>query len=120
MSDYKSVRRFAKNLELHDLASGNNLTAFESGGFSSWENIKSFAWGVKNTIDANMKLFAVYDRDYYCQEEIEGILESLKAELTHAHIHERKEMENYLLVLPVLQRVLEKQIENKQRRSGEE
>lgn len=120
MSDYKSVRRFAKNLELHDLASGNNLTAFESGGFSSWEKIKSFAWGVKNTIDANMKLFAVYDRDYYCQEEIEGILDSLQAELTHAHIHERKEMENYLLVLPVLQRVLEKQIENKQRRSGEE
>lgn len=120
MSDYKSVRRFAKNLELHDLASGNNLTAFESGGFSSWEKIKSFAWGVKNTIDANMKLFAVYDRDYYCQEEIEGILESLQAELTHAHIHERKEMENYFLVLPVLQRVLEKQISNRQRRSGEE
>ncbi|WP_299177565.1 ATP-dependent endonuclease [uncultured Neptuniibacter sp.] len=120
MSDYKSVRRFAKNLELHDLASGNNLTAFESGGFSSWEKIKSFAWGVKNTIDANMKLFAVYDRDYYCQEELDGILESLQAELTHAHIHERKEMENYFLVLPVLQRVLEKQIENRQRRSGEE
>ncbi|WP_136681233.1 ATP-binding protein [Neptunomonas sp. XY-337] len=120
MSDYKSVRRFAKNLDLHDLASGNNLTAFESGGFSSWEKIKSFAWGVKNTIDANMKLFAVYDRDYYCQEEIGEILESLQAELTHAHIHERKEMENYFLVLPVLQRVLEKQIENRQRRSGEE
>ncbi|QCG48978.1 ATP-dependent nuclease [Aeromonas schubertii] len=119
MSDYKSVRRFAKNLGLHDLASGNNLTAFESGGFSSWEKIKSFAWGVKNTIDAKMKLFAIYDRDYYCQEEIDSILDSLKAELSHAHIHRRKEMENYLLVIPVLERVLAKQLESKRRRSGE-
>ena len=119
MDDYKSIRRFAKNLELHDLASGNDLTAFESGGFSSWEKIKSFAWGVKNTIDANMKLFAVYDRDYYCPEEIENILISLQSELTHAHIHKRKEMENYFLVIPVLERVLAKQVNSRNRRAGE-
>lgn len=119
MGDYKSVRRFAKNIGLHDLASGNDLTAFESGGFSSWEKIKSFAWGVKNTIDADMKLFAVYDRDYYCEEEIDEILGSLKAELTHAHIHQRKEIENYLLVIPVLERVLSKQVALRNKRSGE-
>lgn len=119
MGDYKSVRRFAKNIGFNDLASGNDLTAFESGGFSSWEKIKSFAWGVKNTIDADMKLFAVYDRDYYCEEEIDEILESLKAELTHAHIHQRKEIENYLLVIPVLERVLTKQVALRNKRSGE-
>lgn len=119
MSDYKSVRRFAKNLGFNDLASGNDLTAFESGGFSSWEKIKSFAWGVKNTIDTKMKLFAIYDRDYFCQEEIDTILDGLKAELSHAHIHQRKEMENYLLVIPVLEIVLVSQLESKSRRSGE-
>lgn len=120
MSDYKSIRRFAKNLGLSDLASGNDLTAFESGGFSSWEKIKAFAWGLKNTIDARMKLYVVYDRDYYCQEEIESILCGLRSELTSAHIHSRKEMENYFLVLPVLQRVLEKRLQSRNRRSGEE
>lgn len=119
MSDYKSIRRFAKNIGLHDLASGNDLTAFESGGFSSWEKIKSFAWGVKNTIDTNMKLFAIYDRDYYCQEQINEILDDLKTELTQAHIHQRKEMENYFLVIPVLERALAKQISGRKRRSGE-
>ncbi len=119
IADYKSIRRFAKNLGLNELASGNDLTAFESGGFSSWERIKSFAWGVKNTIDANMKLFAVYDRDYYCSDEIEYILDGLKTELTYAHIHQRKEMENYLLVIPVLERVLIKQVDFKNRRTGE-
>lgn len=119
MGDYKSVRRFAKNIGLNDLASGNDLTAFESGGFSSWEKIKSFAWGVKNTIDADMKLFVVYDRDYYCEEEIGEILNSLNAELTHAHIHQRKEIENYLLVISVLERVLSKQVVLRNKRSGE-
>ena len=119
MSDYKTIRRFAKNLGFSDLASGNDLTAFESGGFSSWEKIKAFAWGIKNTIDATMKLFAVYDRDYYCQEEIESILCGLRSELTAAHIHGRKEMENYLLVIPVLQRVLEKRVHSRSRRAGE-
>jgi hypothetical protein len=64
MSDYKTIRRFAKNLGFSDLASGNDLTAFESGGFSSWEKIKALSWGIKNTIEETMKIFAVYDIDY--------------------------------------------------------
>jgi predicted ATP-dependent endonuclease of OLD family len=118
MSDYKIIRRFAKILGYDELSSGNRLTAFESGGFSSWQKIKSFAWGVKNTIDSNMKLFAIYDRDYYCADELRNILNDLQSELTHAHIHERKEIENYLLNINVLERVLKKQIENKIVRSG--
>lgn len=119
MDDYKIVRRFAKNVGFSALSSGNELTAFESGGFSSWDKIKSFAWGVKNTIDANMKMFAIYDRDYYCEEEISSILESLKSELTCAHIHRRKEIENYLLVIPVIERVFLKQVELRNRRSDD-
>jgi len=34
-----------------------------------------FCLGCKNTIDAKMKLFRDIDRDYYCQEEIDSILE---------------------------------------------
>ncbi|MDI1301935.1 MAG: AAA family ATPase [bacterium] len=119
MSDYKIIRRFSKTLGLLELSSGNDLTAFESGGFSSWEKIKSYAWGVKLTIDSNMKMFAIYDRDYYCQNEIDEILGNLKAELTSAHIHKQKEIENYLLNIKVLERVLDKQIEIKNKRSEE-
>ena len=45
MMDYKVLRRFAKNLGYTALASGNDLTAFESGGFSSWQKIKHFCLG---------------------------------------------------------------------------
>lgn len=118
MNDYKVIRRFAKNLGYSDLATGNDLTAFESGGFSSWGKIKSFAWGIKQTIDANLKLFAVYDRDYFCDEELEEIRKSLTSELSCAHIHERKEIENYFLNIDVLERVLDAQLSLKDKRSG--
>ncbi|WP_217512936.1 ATP-dependent nuclease [Vibrio metschnikovii] len=118
MADYKSIRRFAKNMGFNDLASGNDLTSFESGGFSSWEKILSFAWGVKNTIDSSLKLFAVYDRDYYCQEKINEITKKLSAELSFSHIHSRKEMENYLLIIPVLERAFMKQLYAREQRVG--
>lgn len=117
-SDFKTLRRFAKVLGFNELSTGNDLTAFESGGFSSWEKVKSFAWGAKRTIDANIKIFAVYDRDYYCEEELSAISADLKKELFDAEILSRKEMENYLLDIGVLQRVLEKQIDQKNKRQG--
>lgn len=116
--DFKTIRRFAKALGFDQLSTGNDLTPFESGGFSSWEKVKSFAWGAKRTIDANLKIFAIYDRDYYCDEEILGIENELRKELTDAQILARKEMENYLLNVDVLQRVLKKQLASKIKRTG--
>ena len=116
--DFRTIRRFAKALGYDELATGTDLTAFESGGFSSWERIKAFAWGVKRTIDAEMKLFAVYDRDYFCDEEIAEITGELRKELTDAAILERKEMENHLLNVEVLQRTMLKQLEARNKRQG--
>jgi len=116
--DFKTLRRFSRVLGQDELSTGNDLTAFESGGFGSWEKIKAFAWGAKRTIDANIKIYAIYDRDYFCDEEVTQIEESLKKELTGATILARKEMENYLLNIDVLQRVMERQLEQKNRRQG--
>lgn len=116
--DFKTLRRFSKIIGFDDLSTGSDLTAFESGGFGSWEKIKAFAWGARRTIDANIKIYAIYDRDYFCDEEVDQTEQSLRKELTGARILSRKEMENYLLHIPVLQRVMEKQLEQKNRRQG--
>lgn len=116
--DFKTLRRFAKVLGLDGLSTGNDVTAFESGGFTSWEKVKSFAWGAKRTIDSRLKIFAVYDRDYFCDEEIANISIELGKELTGSHILAKKEMENFLLDVDVLERVLQKQLEQKNKRQG--
>lgn len=118
LKDFKTLRRFARVLGFDDLSSGNDLTPFESGGFGSWEKVKSFAWGAKRTIDVNIKIFAIYDRDYYCDEHLQDIEFELKRDLTDAQILSRKEMENYLLNINVLQRVLDKQLAAKRKRNS--
>jgi energy-coupling factor transporter ATP-binding protein EcfA2 len=115
--DYKIIRRFAKKMGLENLASGSDLTPLESGGFSSWERVKSLAWGLKETLQADIKICAVYDHDYWCDEQILETEKTLNKELVFAHIHSRKEIENYLLVPDVLARAFEKAITEKEKRS---
>ena len=118
LNDYKILRRFARNLGLEDLASGNGMTALESGGFSSWPRVKALAWGFRKTLGAELRVAAVYDRDYWCDEQIDELIISLGSEIQLAHIHQRKEIENYLLVPHVLQRVVTRLLSEKVRRDG--
>lgn len=113
MTDYKILRRFARKLQLLELAAGSGLTVLESGGFSSWERVQALSWGFSRTLGSGLKIAAIYDRDYRSDLETESLLEALRMEINFAHFHGRKEIENYLLVPSVLQRVALKLIENR-------
>ena len=119
LNDYKLIRRFAATVGRHEISNSNEITPFESGGFSSWERVKAFAWGLSQTMEGTIDIAAVYDRDFYCAEFIDEMKAQLDSELVMSHVHERKEIENYLLSIPVLERVLEKQIINREERTGQ-
>lgn len=116
--DYKIIRRFAKNIGLQELFSGSEITAFESGGFSSWERVKSLAWGLQRTLGADIRIGAVYDRDYWCDDQVSATKQELNDNLHFAHIHKRKEIENYLLIPTAINRALRKHINERNTRSG--
>lgn len=118
LGDYKIIRRFAKIIGLQELFSGYEITAFESGGFSSWERVKSLAWGLQHTLGADIKIGAVYDRDYWCDAQIAETEQELSDNLYFAHIHKMKEIENYLLNPSVLNRALKKHTAEKNNRSS--
>lgn len=117
-SDFRLVRRFARKLGLNELASGTELTSIGSKGFASWERIRDMASGFETALGVGLHVGAVFDRDYWCREEIDSVLDDLKRHLEFAHIHERKEIENYLLVADVLERALDKAIQERARRTG--
>jgi len=50
-NDFAILRRLAKVMGLDGLAAGLGLTIVEAGGFSSWERVKSFAWGVATALE---------------------------------------------------------------------
>ena len=116
-NDFKILRRYAKLVGLSELAAGTDLTPFESGGFSSWERVNALSWGLRNTLGANIKIGAVYDHDYWCDDQIIETQEALQNELSFAHIHRRKEIENYLLVPSVLSRALGKALVEREKRT---
>lgn len=115
-NDYKIIRRFAKICGLSELSAGTGLTPFESGGFSSWERVHALSWGLKNTLGTDISIGAIYDHDYWCDEKIKETEEALTHELSFARIHQRKEIENYLLIPSVLTRAFERAIEDRNRR----
>jgi hypothetical protein len=117
--DYKIIRRFARKLKLTELSSGNDITQLASEGYSSWPKVQALAWGLKNTLGSEIKIAAIYDRDFWCEDEITQVELSLKTNLSYAHVHRRKEIENYLLVPAVLNRCVNKAIAERASRSGE-
>lgn len=116
--DFKVLRRFAKVIGLTDLAAGSGLTPLESGGFTSIEKIKGLAWGLKNSLGADILISAIYDHDFWCAEEIAKLQKDLESEIYFCHIHSCKEIENYLIQPSVLTRAVEKAILEKERRTG--
>jgi energy-coupling factor transporter ATP-binding protein EcfA2 len=117
--DFAILRQFARQLGLAELASGSDITPVASEGFSSWERVRSMGWGWQKAMGSVLLLGAVFDRDYLCEEEKNEIVEELNKYLSFAWIHQRKEIENYLLVPSVLQRALESSVRDRCSRNGE-
>jgi len=116
--DFRILRDFAHQIGLIELANQPNITAVSSEGFSHWERIRDFAWGLKKTPGSSLVVGVVLDRDYRCDEEIESIRQELTQRLKLTHIHSRKELENYLLDPVVLDRALKHKIVDASIRRG--
>jgi len=104
--DIGVIRRFARQLGFSELAAGTDITAVSSKGFSSWERVEALGWGIPLTLGRDLLIGAVYDRDYWCDEEIGAILTRLQGRIAFAAVHGRKEVENYLLVPSVLTKAI--------------
>ena len=116
--DDKILRRFARILGFDGLAAGNGVTVIESEGFGSWKKIEAAAWAFEKALKGQFKIGVIFDRDYFSNEEIEKVLGKLATHFTPVHIHERKEIENYMLVLEPLDRAIEKALRDRARRTG--
>lgn len=116
--DFRVLRRFARRLGLSELASGVGLIALRSGGFGSWQRISTLASGIADALGASLSIAAVYDRDYFCEDQIFDIIEKLSEHVILAHVHDRKEIENYFLIPDVLDRALHRANEERSTRSS--
>ncbi len=66
-----------------------------------------------------MLIAALFDRDFWCDEQLVKILDELRSNLSYAHIHHQKEIENYLLIPSAIDRALKTAVADRSRRGGE-
>jgi energy-coupling factor transporter ATP-binding protein EcfA2 len=116
--DFRLLRRFARKLGMPELAAGIGITSLESGGFGSWQRVTILAAGIAEALGSTLAIAAVYDRDYYCEEEIADVSSTLRTQLKLAHVHQRKEIENYLLVPAALDRAIARALAERTVRTG--
>ena len=119
-TDYKIIRKFARKLGNLEISSGSLITAIELGGFTAWEKLGAFAWGYRNAFSQELKIGVIFDRDYFCDEEIESIQSELKKNsIPFVFHHDAKEIENLLIIPTVIERIVVLGINDRNQKTGE-
>lgn len=119
--DERILRRFAIRLGVTEVSHMERIAVVESGGFARWQSLLLLAEGIERTLGATLALCAVFDADFYCQEELDTVRRSLSEKLAFVHIHDQKEIENFMLSRLPIQRAVDKLVRDRIRRNpGEE
>ena len=73
------------------------ITVVPIGGFSQRHRIEDAAWTFEKVLKAEISIAAILDRDYRCCEEIDAIVQTVRATVPNFFVLAGKEIENYLL-----------------------
>ena len=103
--DMSIIRELAKTVGADDLAREHNCAVIEIKGFSNWVRVEPFKWFVSDFLDGSVDVYVLLDRDYRADADVGQVCSTLEAVGVHAHVWERKELENYLLDPTALARV---------------
>ena len=102
--DVKLLAKLAAVAEYKDLFETVDLTIIPIEGFSQNERVSGTSWTFSKIISEDVKIMALFDRDYRCEDEIEEFIGRLSSDASYVHVLNRKEIENYFLVLEPIQK----------------
>ncbi len=104
--DKKILRKFANKLGASHFANDLDTMILQLGGFGQWRRVKEVAWTFKETLKLDVQIFALFDRDYRSDEEVERFLANMNEQGIKCFVLRRKELENYALSVENLTRVI--------------
>ncbi len=94
--DFQIIARFARKLGAEAVANRAHFAVVPVEGFNP-QKVKDFSSGMEQTLGTKLTKAVIFDRDYRCQSEATQITADLSRFCWFATVHERKEIENYLL-----------------------
>ncbi|PRH85762.1 hypothetical protein C5L14_19580 [Labrys okinawensis] len=95
--DKKILTKFCRRAGINQPFSSGDTAIISVGGFGQWTKVIDTAWTFKNVLKFDVKIFALFDRDYRDQREIDKTVVDIEAHGVQCAIWRRKELENYAL-----------------------
>ena len=117
--DFQIISRFAQKLRLSQVANRSDFAVIPVEGFNP-KKVKDFVKGIETTLGVKVLAGTIFDRDYRSDKECKRELANLNKYCSLAHIHDRKEIENFLLVCKPLSRAIERRLAEQKKRTGSE
>jgi predicted ATP-dependent endonuclease of OLD family len=115
--DFQVLSALSRKIGNQSLANRSDFAVIPVEGFNP-SRVLNFSEGIELTLGTKILKAVVFDRDYRAPEEIKNLTKDFRKYAALAHIHKRKEIENYLLDSAVLQRAVEKRVIERAERLG--
>ena len=115
--DFSIISKFARKRGLNQVANRADFAVISTEGFNP-SKVADVSSGIEKTLGMKIKRAVIFDSDFRPPEEIEGIIRELQQVCSFAFIHDRKEIENFLLVPEVLERAVAQRIHDRNKRSN--
>ena len=115
--DFQIISRFAGKLGIGTVATRSAFAVVPTQGFNPTK-VRIFREGVEATTGTKVEVAVVFDRDYRSDQEVAKERAEMGLFCNYAHIHSRKELENFLLVPSALKRAIVQRIAEQNRRTG--
>lgn len=115
--DFQVISAFARRLGKANVANRADFAVIPVDGFDA-QKAEDFARGFEIALGVRVLKGVIFDRDYRSEGEIAEVLVRLRRFATLAHIHERKELENYLLVPRAISAAINRRFAEQSLRTG--
>lgn len=115
--DFKIIGQIARKFDKIKVANQSDFAIIQSEGFNP-SKVENIVKGIEIAIGSNLDCGVIFDSDYRCQDEKNEIITELNNFTKFAAIHDRKELENFLLIPHAIEKAIEERIQNYNKRSN--
>lgn len=115
--DFQIISKFARKIQAMRVANRSSFAVIPMEGFNP-DRARNLKEGIELTLGAKIKSAAILDRDYRSTAECNSIISEAEDFCQFVRIHERKEIENFLLVPSALDRAIQQRIADREKRTG--
>ena len=116
--DFQILSKFARKLNVLTVANRSGFAVVPMDGFNP-ERAKNLKDGMELTLGLTVCAAAILDRDYRSDAECKEIETQTNLFTEFAHVHRRKEIENFLLVPKAIDRAASRRVADRANRKNE-